>query len=330
MLQAHELTGEQEYLDEATRAARPLKGLGFKLAYQFNNVSFGAGAMYRLWKITGDEMFRGLSDVCWANLIGNLWLWDADYGHGKHYSTFMGLPPLTNAKYIALYEELEVLAAIHEYFRVAGDDVSVPLRVLLPEYCKYVVDRAWYHYPSELPVDLPAEKQQSGEILRYLSVPLEDIYDGWEKPGQVGQEVYGAAAPFIIATRHCHAVPGEKFRIHVSFPVKDLQMSARQNRATFRLTGDARCRSHVRVVADSPDPLPRLRLLLRSGDGWREHEGVLADLGHMEWEVAGDAEIRVEWLHQRDRSHLNGHTREMTGKKINLPRRTRRRKTASR
>lgn len=198
MLAAYDLSGEDRFVDEAKRAASRLRGLGFELGYQFNNVCFGATAMFRLWKMTGDEQYRGLSDLCWANMVRNLWLWDCNYGNAKHYGTFMGLAPLQDAPYLALYEELEVLAAIHDYFRLVGDEVPQPLRVLLPEYCKYLVDRAWFHYPSELPNNVIAKKPQSGNLHRYLSVPVEDLYEGWQAAGQVGQEVYGADRKSVV------------------------------------------------------------------------------------------------------------------------------------
>jgi hypothetical protein len=316
MILAFELTADRNYIDEAANAARKLNGLGFKLAYQFNNVSFGAGALYRLWQETGEDLFRELSDICWANLVANLWLWDTKYGNAKYYSTFMGLPPLTNAKYIALYEELEVLATIHEYLRIAGDDVSPALRVLLPEYCKYVLDRAWYHYPSELPSTLLCDEPKSGELQRYLSVPLEDIGDGWEKPGQVGQEVYGAAAPLIISTRHCHRVPDEPFNIHCNYPTTSIDIVQRRRRghADLQLAGDGRCRSHVRVVPDNANLLPELHLSTRVRGRWQVREGVLADLGYLEWEVPGDANVRVEWTPSTKRP-----SRSDIGRKVAAP-----------
>lgn len=130
MLSTFDLSGDRRFIDEAKRAASRLRGLGFDLGYQFNNVSFGAVTLYRLWKLTGDEQYRGPSELCWAYMVRNLWLCDCNYGHAKHYGTLMGLKPLQDAPYLALYEELEVLAAIHEYMRIAGDDVPQPLRVL--------------------------------------------------------------------------------------------------------------------------------------------------------------------------------------------------------
>lgn len=315
MIKAYELTKDRRFIDEAVRAARQLRGLGFKLGYQFNNVSFGAGALHWLAKETGEEQFRGLSLVCWANLVANLWLWRSGHGYAKHYGTFMGLPPLQDALYLALYEELEVLAAVHEYMKIAGDEVPPALRVLLPEYCKYLIDRAWYHYPSELPADMVVDKPNSGKIHRYLSVPLEDLYEGWEKAGKVGQEVYGAAAPFIIVTRHWHSVPGEPFKINCTYPVDTSRMEfmgrrgkRRGGSVVVRILGDRRCRCHIRIVPTGLTPMPPVRLSIRQSDGWSPREGRLAELGYLEFELPGDAEVRIEWRHRSDPA-FNGQAR---------------------
>jgi hypothetical protein len=296
MLAAFDLSGDQRFVEEAKRAASRLHGFGFDLAYQYNNVSFGAGALYRLWKITGDEQYRGLSDICWANVVRNLWLWDCNYGYANHYGTFMGLAPLQDAKYLALYEELEVLAAIHEYLAMA-DDASKPLRVLLPEYCKYLIDRAWFHYPSELPRDLLAEKAKTGNLHRYLSVPVEDLGEGWERAGGVGQEVYGGSAPFIIATRHCHRVPGEDFTLYCSYPVADMKVhrDEHEGSARFRFMGDARCEASLRIVPNDFSALPKFKASRRTGKLKKSIDGSLSPLGYYEYVIPGDSKLEVTW-----------------------------------
>lgn len=297
MLTAYDLTRDRKYIEEAKKATKFLRGLTFDLGYQFNNVSFGAGALFRLWKITGDPQYKGLSNICWANVVRNFWLWECDYGFGKHYDTFMGLAPLRDAEYLALYEELEVLAAIHEYLQAAGDEAPAPLRVLLPEYCRYLINRAWYHYPSELPVDVLATKPQSGNMHRYLSVPVEDLREGWAQAGQVGQEVYGAAAPFIIATRHCHRVPNENFILHCTYPLTKLQVknSSKGGSAKFKFAGDGRCQTTIRIVAENYAPLPSFTVLQGGGKTGKSVEGKLEALGYIEYTLPGDAEVEVKW-----------------------------------
>jgi hypothetical protein len=294
MQQAWQLTGDDKYLKEAENAAQRLEGIGFELGYQYNNTSFGAAALMWLWKKTGNDLYRKLSAVCLASMVQNLWLWECEYGYGRHYHTFMGMPPLRNAPYLALYEELEILAAFHEYFNVAGKDAVTESRVLLPEYCKFLLSRAWYNDPSEIPRDILADKCKSGCVERNLSIPLEDLYDGWTKAGQVGQQVYGAAAPFVFATRHFHQVPGNGFIIACDYPLREMQVQGKAlGRASFQLEGDHRCRCHVRITAENFDPLPEVRLFV--GTGRKLTKGRLTKFGYLEYEVPGDARIRLEW-----------------------------------
>ena len=297
MQQAHGLTGECAYIEEAERAAGALTGLGFDLGYQYNNTAFGAGALMWLWKQTGKELYRDLSHVCMASILQNLWLWECRAGCGKHYQTFMGLPPLRSAPYLAVYEELEMLAAFHEYFAVAGDDALPALRVLVPEYCKYLIDRAWHHYPSEFPGELLAEKPKTGFLDRNLSIPVEDMYASWEKVGQVGQQVYGAAAPFVFATRHDHRIPGEEFVVHCDVPVRNFEL--RPGKVSFRAEGDRRCTCHVRIVAQNFTPLPEVRVTRL--DTKKQVKGVLTRFGYLEFELPGNAAVRVNWRHRLHR-----------------------------
>lgn len=301
MLQAYDLSGNEYYLDEARNAVETLDGLGFRLGYQFNNTSFGAGALLRLWRETGKEIYRELSHVCLANIFRNVWLWECNYGHAKHYHTFMGVAPLQNANYLALFEELEILAAFHEYIRLAGDDILPSLRILLPEYCKYLIDRAWYHYPSEVPEELLSHETKSGRLNRYLSIPLEDMYEGWSKAGQVGQEIYGAAAPFVFFTRHTHTIDGLNFRMHCDYPISDKVIDCdrgnpmKRGRMSFHIRGDRRCRSMVRLLPDDYTAMPETVLSIEGRNGNRIVKGKLSEFGYLEYDVPGNATVLLEW-----------------------------------
>jgi len=211
----------------------------------------------------------------------------------------MGLPPLQDAPYLALYEELEVLAAFHEYLELADDGILPAVRVLLPEYCKYVIDRAWYHYPSELPEDMLAEKTQSGHLNRRLSIPLEDMYEGWQKPGEVGQQVYGAAAPFIVWTRHYHAIPDEDFLLHCDYPISGFEVDRDETgkMAHFRALGDGRCECRLQIVPVSVLPLPDFSLRVHTPAGSFSPSGQLSELGLLEFDIPGNADAELHWTH---------------------------------
>src|SRR5581483_3391252 len=171
MIQAHEIFGDQWYLEEAMAAAQRLRGLGFNISYQLNTTGFAAEAMLRLYLLTDDEQYLGLSYLCLANVLDNSWLWNGRYGNAKSYPTFFGIFPLPDAPYLAAYEELENTAKFREYLRLANDRVRPSVRLLLAEYCRYVLDRAWYYFPKHLPPEALAEHAQNGRLSRELAVP---------------------------------------------------------------------------------------------------------------------------------------------------------------
>ena len=72
MLQAYDLTDDQRYLDEALAAAHALRGKGFELTYQTNNVAFGMVALQRLFQLTGDPEWLDISRVLCACLLDNV------------------------------------------------------------------------------------------------------------------------------------------------------------------------------------------------------------------------------------------------------------------
>ena len=111
MLQAYAFTQDKMYLEEAERSAKSLQHLAFGVLYQTNTTAFSAVAMARLWRITGKSEYKDLSIVCVASILSHLWLWHL----GPDTRTFMALPPLHDAPYVAFYEEGEILAALQTW-----------------------------------------------------------------------------------------------------------------------------------------------------------------------------------------------------------------------
>ena len=203
MLQAYDLTGEKRYLAEAEKSALKLRGLGFDVFYQANNTAFSAGAMLRLFKITKKEVYKELSYLCLAGVFKNIHLWECKYGYGKNYPSFFALFPLNDAPYTAVYEEQEVFCALHDYLKHAeGQDILPSVTLLISEYIRYLVARPIFYYPPMLPKEMLKEKPKIGEVDPKLWIALEDLHDGWEQSGEVGQEVYGAAMPSVF----CHGI----------------------------------------------------------------------------------------------------------------------------
>jgi len=293
MLQAWELTGKKRYLAEAEKSALRLQGLGFELFYQANNTAFSAGALLRLYKITKKEVYKELSYLCMANIMQNTSLWDCNYGYGKNFPSFFRLFPLNDAPYTAAYEEEEVFCAFHDYLKHAeGEEILPSLRLLLSEYIRYLVDRAVYYYPPMLPKEMLSEEVKTGEVDPSLYIALEDMHDGWEKSGEVGQEVYGAGNAFGILPRHYMQVEGQPFMIYTDYPTYGF--SPKKHRpAKFKLAGDPRLRCRLMLVKTDIGQMPEFSVMLK---GHKEMlQGKKTKEGHREFTVPGDSEIQINW-----------------------------------
>jgi len=293
MLQAWELTGDKRYLAEAERAALKLKGLGFDLFYQANNTSFSAGALLRLYKITKKGVYKELSYLCLANVFKNVRLWDCNYGYGKNFPSFFALFPLNDAPYTAVYEEQEVFCAFHDYLRHAeGEDLLPSLRLLIAEYIRFLVERAVYYYPTMLPREMLSDEVKTGEVDPDLWIALEDLHDGWQKSGEVGQEVYGAGNAFGILPRHYMQVKEEPFMIYTDYPTYGF--SAQKHRpANFKLAGDSRLAARVMLVKTDKGKMPEFAVRFK---GNKENlKGKRTKEGHLEFIVPGDSEIHIDW-----------------------------------
>ncbi len=163
MMQAWDLTKEKRFLEEA-KAAKSLQGLGFNMMYQANSTIFSSGALLRLWRATGDELFLNLSFLTVANIFNNMWLWECDYGYARDYKTFFALFPLTDAPYTAVYEEIEAVAAFHDYLSYLGDSAPEWARVLIPEFIRVLMYKGSFYYPPVLPEEVIAQEPKTGEI----------------------------------------------------------------------------------------------------------------------------------------------------------------------
>src|SRR6202042_3313786 len=127
--------------------------------------------------------------------------------------------PLRDAPYLAAYEELEAHAKFHEYLPLGGEDVRPSLRMLIAEYQRYSLARCWYYFADALPPTVVAEKARNGKIERALAIPLEDLQDGRERSGQVGQEVYGAGIALVMASRHTVPLDGTGCVAYCNYPM---------------------------------------------------------------------------------------------------------------
>jgi len=288
MLLVYKLTKEKRYLNEAEKAAKKLEELGIEILYQANNTAFAAGALLELYKITNKKLYLEISYTCITGLFKNVQLYDCNYGYGKNYTNFFSIFPLNDAPYTAAYEELEVYAALSEYFIQAKDVAILPsLKTLIPEFIKYAVNRIAYYYPPMLPKEMLSEEVKTGELQHDLWVPLEDLYNGWEKSGQVGQEVYGAGMAFGIVPRQYIKVD-EDFLLFIDYPI--MHSAKRGNSLTIKLDGDKDMSCNLKLI--------KVTEISKDTKVFQDGEMVKAfkkNTKMQEYKIAGTGTIKIQW-----------------------------------
>ncbi|MFH7019196.1 hypothetical protein [Flavobacterium sp. FlaQc-47] len=289
MLLVYELTKDELYLREAKKAVKKLIGLGFQIFYQANNTAFSAGALLDLYKITGEKMYLDLSFACLAGLFKNMQIWDCQYGFGKNYPNYFSIFPLNDAPYTAVYEEHEVYAKFCEYMIKAEDvDILPALKILLPEFIKYSVTRMPYYYPSQLPEEMLSDEVKTGELQPKLWIPLEDLYTGWEKSGQVGQEVYGGGVAFGVVPRQYCKVKGEDFLIFFDYPIKGFKKV--KNAITFKTLGSEEFSCNVKIIYPK-----KIQKNVKVTQNKKEMECSFSDPAILHYKIAGNSQVKIVW-----------------------------------
>jgi hypothetical protein len=140
------------------------------------------------------------------------------------------------------------------------------------------------------------EKAKSGYINRKLAIPLEDIYEGWRKAGEVGQEVYGAGAAFAFVERAYHRVPGAAFLIYCDYFIDDFRVDPEGSSVSFRIGGDRRLSCRLRLIPMDEATLPAITVRTHFPGAEEEgKEGILTTEGHLEYTLAGEQSVTVEW-----------------------------------
>ena len=159
----------------------------------------------------------------------------------------------------------------------------------MAEYIRFLVERAVYYYPTMLPKDMLHEKPKTGELDTNLWIALEDMHDGWEQCGEVGQEVYGAGNAFGILPRHYMRVPGEDFMLYVDYPAYGFKVKKGKS-VKFHLAGDERLTCRMLLVK-MKGALPVISV--KGGKG--EMKGKRTKDGHVEFILSGNEELTVSW-----------------------------------
>lgn len=291
MLMAYKLTREKRFLNEAIRSAKKLKGLGFEIFYQANNTAFSAAAMVELYKETGNKDFLEISYACLAGIFKNVRIWESDYGHAKFFENFFAVYPLNDAPYTAAYEEMEVYAALYNYLKLTdGLNIPATIKLLVSEFIKYTPSRLIYYYPIQLPEQILTEKTKTGEIKKDLWIPLEDLQDGWEPNGQVGQEVYGAGLPFGIVSRQYHRIKNSDIVFFLDYPLKAMRQG--KNKITFKILGHGDFTALLKFIKGNE----KIDQILVEQKQNSTYEKVSALRGQKwNFHLKADSKIRITW-----------------------------------
>lgn len=294
MLQAYDLTGEKRFFEEAEKAAQSLTQFGFDVFYQANDTAFSSKAMLRLYKETKNELYLNLCYLFIANLFKNMAIWECNYGYGKNFPMFFGLFPLNDAPYLAVYEEQESFASIHDLLTMAeGTEFLKSARLLLAEYVKYMINRAVYYFPPMLPKEMLSEEVKTGEIDPKLWIALEDMHDGWEKAGTVGQEVYGAGLCFGIVPRHYIRIPGQQFMIYIEYPTGSKVI--KDNAISINILGSKHLSCRVCIINADGAKAPNIRIMAGNEQDQQQCEKMDMRLLPLEFEMHGEQTVIITW-----------------------------------
>jgi hypothetical protein len=134
-----------------------------------------------------------------------------------------------------------------------------------------------------------SDEVKTGQVDHKLWIAIEDIHDGWEKSGEVGQEVYGAGVAFGIVPRHFYRVPNESFMIFCDYPTAEFKH--RKGTVTFKIKGDEQLSCRLMIIKKDKTTLPDFTITDSNG----ELKGIYRKDGHKEFMVNGNQQIKIKW-----------------------------------
>jgi hypothetical protein len=236
MLLLHDLTGESHYVDEARHALQALEGFGFRLAYETHMTAITAAAAARLYQMERDAAYLALINRALANLLRLSWLWECDYGWMKEgtavptewawldlrYRTFFGLNPTQQSAVVTPKEQYEAWIYLTEMLQRVHGELDPTVEKLAAEFVKHTLLTTPLSLPPLLPEGAATANPAAYETVSHndlsLFIPLEDMRDGWDISGAIGQEVYGAGmAPAMAAVSLVQVTPS--IAVYSGYPV---------------------------------------------------------------------------------------------------------------
>ena len=198
---------------QAEAAVRAYGGSGFGFTYETHMTAAAALAAAELADRTGDDTWLEYAYGPIANLLRLSWLHEVDYGPAADARTFFGLAPTQQAAAITAKEQYETWIYLTEFLRLVHGRVDPDAEKLVAEFSYHTLVTLASSLPPLLPVGVATEHPSAYPTVAAnrldLYVPLEDMRDGRETWGVIGQEVYGAGmAPTFAALAYHSPVPG--------------------------------------------------------------------------------------------------------------------------
>jgi hypothetical protein len=198
---------------QAQAAVRAYGGSGFGFAYETHMTAAAALAAAELADRTGDDAWLDSAYGPIANLMRLSWLHEVEYGPAAEARTFFGLAPTQQAAAITAKEQYETWIYLTEFLRVAHGQLDSDVEKLVAEFTYHTLITLASSLPPLLPTGVATEYPSAyptvGTNRLDLHVPLEDMRDGREPWGAIGQEVYGAGmAPTFAALAYHSPAPG--------------------------------------------------------------------------------------------------------------------------
>jgi len=175
-------------------------------------------------------------------------------------------------------------------------EILPSVRLLLAECVKYIINRVSYYYPPRLPREVLAEREdvKTGEVDPNLWIALEDLRDGWDRSGQVGQEVYGAGIAFGVVPRQYYKVKEAGFMVFTEYPAT--QFTTKKQELTFFTRGDERLSFRIALLPIDGKAIPQVRV-------WQGMEKDMQELRaekgskkeYVEYKITGNRNIKITW-----------------------------------
>jgi hypothetical protein len=210
---------------QAQAAVRAYGGSGFGFAYETHMTAAAALAAAELADRTGDDTWLDYAYGPIANLMRLSWLHEVDYGPAAAARTFFGLAPTQQAAAITAKEQYETWIYLTEFLRLAHGRVDPDVEKLVAESTYHTLVTLASSLPPLLPAGVATERPSAYPTVSTnrldLHIPLEDMRDGRETWGVIGQEVYGAGmAPTFAALAYYSPAPG--VTIYSGYPPADM------------------------------------------------------------------------------------------------------------